>query len=64
MNNDYNKPIHLGNIYGKQFGTGYAGNVWSTKGICPTLMTMQGGNKQPLVITLKPNNNTKEVLTT
>lgn len=33
----------LGNIYGNQFGTGFAGNVWDKKGICPTLMNMQGG---------------------
>lgn len=33
----------LGNIYGENFGTGYAGNVWDKNGICPTLMNMQGG---------------------
>lgn len=44
-----NEPVRLGNIYGEQFGTGYAGNVWDKEAICPTLMTMQGGNRQPLV---------------
>lgn len=44
------EPTRLGNIYGEQFGTGYAGNVWDTNGISPTLMTMQGGNRQPLVV--------------
>ena len=43
------QPIRLGNIYGEQFGTGYAGNVWDKDSICPTLMTMQGGNRQPMV---------------
>lgn len=44
------EPIRLGNIYGEQFGTGYAGNVWDKNAISPTLMTMQGGNRQPMVI--------------
>lgn len=44
------EPTRLGNIYGEQFGTGYAGNVWDTNGISPALMTMQGGNRQPLVV--------------
>ena len=43
-------PIRIGNIYGEQFGTGYAGNVWSKDGVSPTLMTMQGGGRQPHVI--------------
>ena len=44
------EPIRIGNIYGEQFGTGYAGNVWNKETISPTLMTMQGGNRQPLVV--------------
>lgn len=44
------EPVRLGNIYGEKFGTGYAGNVWDKECISPTLMTMQGGNRQPLVI--------------
>lgn len=48
------EPTRLGNIYGEQFGTGYAGNVWDTNGISPALMTMQGGNRQPLVIDADP----------
>lgn len=44
------EPTRLGNIYGEQFGTGYAGNVWDTDGISPALMTMQGGNRQPLIV--------------
>lgn len=43
-------PVRLGNIYGEQFGTGYAGNVWDENAISPTIMTMQGGNRQPLVV--------------
>ena len=44
------EPVRLGNIYGEKFGTGYAGNVWDKECISPALMTMQGGNRQPLVI--------------
>lgn len=49
------EPIRLGNIYGEHIGTGYAGNVWDKDSICPTLMTMQGGNRQPMVV-VKENN--------
>lgn len=39
-----------GNIYGSQFGTGYAGNVYDIEGLCPSLMTMQGGQREPMII--------------
>lgn len=44
------KPKRLFNIYGDQFGTGYAGNVWDDDAIAPGLMTMQGGNREPMVV--------------
>lgn len=44
-----NQPIQIGNIYGQQFGTGYAGNVWDAGGICPALMTMAGGGREPMI---------------
>ena len=50
------EPTRLGNIYGEQFGTGYAGNVWDTDGISPALMTMQGGNRQPLIVEAQVKN--------
>lgn len=43
-------PVRIGNIYGEQFGTGYAGNVWDQDSVSPTIMTTQGGNRQPLVV--------------
>lgn len=43
-------PVRIGNIYGEQFGSGYAGNVWDQDSISPTIMTAQGGNRQPLVV--------------
>lgn len=45
------EPVRLGNVYGEQFGTGYAGNVWDKNAKCPTLMTMQGGGRQPHIVT-------------
>lgn len=51
---DTDVPIRLTNIYDERFGTGYAGNVWDTNGISPTLQTAQGGNRQPLVVEIDP----------
>ena len=42
------KPKRLFNIYNENYGTGYAGNVWDKENISPGLMTMQGGERQPL----------------
>lgn len=36
------KPLRIGNIYGDNRGTGFAGNVWHKEGIAPTLTTMGG----------------------
>lgn len=40
----------LGNIFGEDKGTGYAGNVWNKSKLCPTLQTMQGGYREPMII--------------
>ena len=40
----------LFNIYGEKYGTGFAGNVWDKEAISPNLMTMQGGNREPMVM--------------
>lgn len=45
-----NYPSRLGNIYGENKGTGYAGNVWDSEKLSPTLTTMQGGNRQPMIV--------------
>lgn len=44
------KIQRIGNIYGNQFGTGYAGNVWDKEGLSPSLMTAQGGGRQPMIM--------------
>ena len=48
-----NNIVRLGNYYGKQFGTGYAGNVWDTRYLCPALMTMAGGGRQPHILEIR-----------
>ena len=48
---ELNNPMRIGNVYGEQFGTGYAGNVRSKEGVSPALTTMQGGGRQPHIIT-------------
>lgn len=47
----------LGNLYGFDGGN-YAGNVYSTHGLAPTIRTFQGGNQQPMIIEVK--NDTRE----
>ena len=45
-----NSPRFIGNINRPDFGTGYAGGVWDTNNISPTLTTMQGGGRQPHIM--------------
>lgn len=40
----------IGNIYGENIGTGFSGNVWDKNYISPTLTTLQGGGRQPMII--------------
>lgn len=44
------KPLRIGNIYGDNRGTGFAGNIWDTEGISPALTTMGGGNREPIIM--------------
>ena len=48
MNRD-KRPIRLFNIYGRKRGASFSGNVYSSKGIAPTLNTM-GGHQQDYII--------------
>lgn len=47
---EIDNPKRLFNIYNEKYGTGFAGNVWSQEHISPGLMTMQGGERQPLIM--------------
>ena len=49
------KAKRLFNIYGRDRGTGFAGNVWSKDHLSPTIDTCGGGNRQPLVIASTQN---------
>lgn len=40
----------LGNLYGDDRGTGFAGNVWDKNYISPSLTTMQGGMIEPMIV--------------
>lgn len=40
-----NKPKRLGNLYGEDKGTDYAGNVWDIDNIAPTITTSQGAKR-------------------
>lgn len=40
----------LGNLYGDDRGTGFAGNVWDKNYISPSLTTMQGGMREPMIV--------------
>lgn len=44
-----NEVKTLGSIYGFKGGN-FAGIVYDTQGLSPALKTMQGGNRQPLII--------------
>lgn len=44
------KPNRLFNIYGEDRGTGFAGNVWDKEALSPALTTMDGGNREPLIL--------------
>lgn len=49
--NEEIKIERLGNIYGEQFGTGFAGNVWNIETISPTIKVESGGgNRVPMII--------------
>lgn len=50
-NVDMGSPKFIGNVNREDFGTGYAGGVWGDSHVSPTLTTMQGGGRQPHVIT-------------
>lgn len=56
-----NYIIQIGNIGNlKKFGGNpQTGRVYNSQGICPALSTMQGGNRQPKVVTEFPENFSK-----
>lgn len=46
--------IHkYGNIYREHSGGSFAGNVYDVNGICPTINTAGGGNREPIILVEK-----------
>lgn len=45
-----NQILQIGNITITKRKNSNAGRVYSTKGICPTISTMGGGNRQPHIL--------------
>ena len=43
-------PKRIGNLYGDDRGTGFAGNVWNKNAISPTITTCQGGGREPMIL--------------
>ena len=39
------RPIRIGNIFGSNKGTSFAGNVWDKEGLSPTVTTCGGGTE-------------------
>lgn len=54
--NDNITPKRFGNIYGEDKGTGFAGNVWRDEFISPTITTMQGGDRCPMIVAMRGRN--------
>ena len=49
-----NKVKRIFNIYGF-IGGSFAGNVYDTHGIAPSINTCEGGNRQPLILISEEN---------
>lgn len=43
-------PMRIGNIFGSNKGTGFAGNVWDKEAVAPTLTTCGGGYREPMIL--------------
>lgn len=48
-----NRPVRVGGLYdkyGDKFESHQAGSIYDLSGIAPTLSTMQGGNREPIIV--------------
>lgn len=48
------EPIRIGGLYDDENSRHQAGAIWDKDAISPTLDTMQGGNRQPFIVTEEP----------
>ncbi len=49
-NNRVVEPVRLGGLYDDEKGKHQAGSIWDKEALSPTIDTMQGGHRQPLVV--------------
>ena len=56
---DYKDPkcVRIGGLYDTETTKHQAGSIWEASGLAPTIETMQGGNRQPMI---KIKNNTRQ----
>ena len=43
------EPVRIGGLYDTEKGKHQAGAIWDKDAVAPTVSTMQGGNRQPLI---------------
>lgn len=49
------EPVRLGGLYDTEASKRQAGAIWDKEAISPTIDTMQGGNRQPLIVVNEPS---------
>lgn len=57
---DDNYPMRIGNLYGRDKGTSFAGNVYDINYLSPTINCCSGGNRMPLIVIYGDMNNESE----
>lgn len=55
---NYEKSIRLGGLFDTPEGKHQAGSVWDRKALAPTIDTMKGGMRQPLIVVADRLNST------
>lgn len=59
--NNHPRIHEIGNLYGYKIGSGFAGAVYLTDGISPTLHAHSGGNTMPFILIEYESNNEQEM---
>lgn len=52
-----NDSVRIGGIFDNEKGKHQAGSIWDSNGLAPTLDTMQGGYRQPMIFASKSSSN-------
>ena len=51
------RTIRIGNLYGFTGGS-FAGMIYSPEGLCPTINTAGGGQREPMIVTYESADDT------